>query len=105
MIIVADGFAVGDETAGQLANFICHGLRQADDQSLFIDAFKLFVLFADQQMPPVEFFLRAIIVVAKQRLDFGLLHRIQQLGQNARCLFVGVLIRCAVRAFGVSLLG
>src|ERR1039457_3283978 len=54
-------------------------------------------------MAPVEFFLRAITIVAQQSLDFGFLDRIRQLGQDARWLLVGVLIRRAVRALGVTL--
>ena len=51
----------------------------------------------------VELFLRAIIVVTQQQLDFGFLNGIEQLRQNAGHLFVGVLIRCAVLAFGMPL--
>src|ERR1039457_970230 len=54
-------------------------------------------------MAPVEFFLRAITIAAHQSLALGFLDRIRQLGQYARWLPVGVLIRRAVRALGVTL--
>lgn len=40
---------------------------QADNEPLFVDAFEVIVLFAKQQMLAGEFFLRAIIIIAKQR--------------------------------------
>ena len=48
MIIIANGFAIGNETAGHTAKFVGHCLRQADNESLFVDAFEVIILFANQ---------------------------------------------------------
>jgi|CZKV01.1.fsa_nt_gi hypothetical protein len=57
---VADTFTVQDEITRQLVNILEHGLRQPDEQSLFVDAMNCRVLFPNQHPPAIEFLLHHI---------------------------------------------
>ena len=84
MIVITDGFTIGNEAARQMADVVQDGLRQSHEQSLLVDAFDLHVLFADQDVPSIELLLGAIIIIVQPPLHAGLLDGIEQLWQNPR---------------------
>src|ERR1035437_1408800 len=102
---VADALAVQDEVAGDLVSANHNRRGQPNEEALAIDAVDFGSGLTDENTATIKLLLYGPSRVFEQPFGLLFVNRVEQLGQEAAdaILFVGVLIRCAVRAFGVAL--
>src|ERR1035437_8731616 len=102
---VAYALTVQDEVAGDLVSANHNRRGQPNQEALAIDAVNLGSSLTDENTAAIKLLLYGPSRVFEQPFGLLFVNRVEQLGQEAAdaILLVGVLIRCAVRAFGVAL--
>ena len=76
---VTNTFTVQDEITRQLINVLEHGLRQSDQQALFVDAMNRRVLFPNQHPPAIELLLQYIRRIIHEPVRFTFVNRVEEL--------------------------